>query len=79
MPKIKYKILCKRCKKYYSPEKTKMSYLGYCKECSFIPGKCRFMAETGYPCQNDAEMFGYCVEHFLKVPIKSLTDKIKKL
>ena len=79
MAKIKYKKLCKKCKKFFSPEQTKMSVLGYCKECSFIPGKCRFITETGYPCGNDAEFLGYCMEHFLKVPVKILTDKIKKL
>lgn len=79
MVKKGYKILCKKCKKYYLPGKTKMSSFGYCKDCSFIPGKCKYMTEIGYPCSNDAEMFGYCVEHFVKVPIKLLTDKIKKL
>lgn len=79
MPKIKFKVLCKKCKKYYMPEKTKMSSLGYCKECRFFPGKCKFITEIGYPCVNDAELFGYCVEHFLKVPIKNLTERVKKL
>ena len=78
MAKIKYKVLCKRCKKYFTPEKTKMSSLGYCKDCSFMPGKCKYQTETGYPCSNDSEFWGYCMEHFLKVPLKKLTDQVKK-
>ena len=77
MSKVKFKVLCKKCKKYFVPEKTKMSGFGYCKGCSFIPGKCKFITEIGYPCSNDAEFFDYCIQHFLKVPIKNLTSKIK--
>ena len=79
MSKIKYKILCKKCKKYFMPEKSRRSNFDYCKECSFIPGKCKYITEIGYQCSNDADFFGYCIEHFLTVPIKTLTDKIKKL
>jgi len=79
MAKIKFKVLCKKCKKYFIPEKNKMSALGYCKECCFMPGKCKFITEIGYPCANESEFFGYCMEHFLKIPIKNLTKEVKKL
>ena len=78
MPKIRFRVLCRKCKKFFLPEKTKMSSLGYCKECGFFPGKCRFMMQSGYSCSNDAEFSGYCVQHFLKVPIKKLTGQVKK-
>ncbi len=79
MSKINYKILCKKCKKYFKPEKNKTSNFGYCKDCVFLPGKCHFINENGYPCSNDAEFASYCVEHFLKVPISKLTNKIKNI
>ena len=77
MPKVRYKVLCKKCKKYFTPIKSKLSYLGYCKDCSFMPGKCKFITEIGYPCVNDAEFLGYCMEHFLKVPVTKLTSQVK--
>ena len=78
MSKIKFKVLCKKCKKFFVPEKTRMSSFGYCKECSFIPGRCKFITETGYPCSDDSEFLGYCMQHFLKIPIKEITKSVKK-
>ena len=79
MPKLKFKRLCKKCGKFYLPDGTRVSSFGYCAKCRVIPGRCKFMTEMGYQCQNNPEMFGYCKEHFMTVPVKTLKDEARKL
>ena len=78
MAKIKYKKLCKKCKKYYSPDKAKMSSLGYCKDCRISKDRCKAINEFGYQCQNNPQFLGYCIHHFVKSPIRALKKEIKK-
>ncbi|MBS3134224.1 hypothetical protein J4214_03255 [Candidatus Woesearchaeota archaeon] len=77
MPQPKFKKLCIRCKKYYLPDKSKYSAHGYCTSCRFVYGRCKFLTEFGYQCQNKSEAAGFCMEHFLNMPIKELIKKVK--
>ena len=79
MANVKFKILCKKCKKYYLPDGTKASRFGYCEKCRIFPGKCKELNESGYQCQEEVEFFGYCKEHFLTVPVSKLKDEARKL
>ena len=73
----KYKRLCPKCKKYFLPNE--MTKLGYCKECSINPNKCKMINELGYQCQNKKELFGYCLYHFLTLPLSKLKEEAKRL
>ena len=72
---INYNVLCKKCKKYFS--KKDVSKIGYCKECRVIPGKCKFISEKGYSCDNSSDFLGYCMEHFLRTPFNKIKEQIK--
>ncbi|MAG47436.1 hypothetical protein CL617_02425 [archaeon] len=77
MPKPRFKKLCVKCKKFYLPDKSKYSSIGYCKNCRNVYGRCKFVTELGYQCQNKSEAGGFCTEHFLKLPIKKIIKTIK--
>lgn len=77
--KPKFRLLCKKCKKFYLPDGTKISRFGYCENCRFIPGRCKFVTEMGYQCENQSESFGYCMDHFLKLPKAKVKELAKKL
>jgi hypothetical protein len=79
MAKQKFKRLCKKCKKFYLPDGTKVASLGYCEKCRIVPGRCKLILKIGYQCQNAAEMFGYCKEHFLTIPMKDVKKTAEKL
>jgi len=78
MPKPKFKRLCKKCGKFYLPDGTKIASLGYCENCRVVPGRCKFITEIGYQCQNESEVQGYCTDHFLKADMKKLKAEAKK-
>ena len=78
MPKVKFRLLCKKCKKFYLPDETKLSRLGYCENCRIIKGMCKVITEFGYQCKNQSQFFGYCIEHFLTRKIKDLVKDVKK-
>ena len=78
MAKVKFRVLCKKCKKFYLPDSTKVSRLGYCENCRFVRGKCKHITEFGYQCRNDSQVVGYCMEHFLKRNPKELVKDAKK-
>lgn len=75
----KFRVLCKKCKKFYLPDRTKISRLGYCEKCRFVKGRCKFVTEIGYQCENDAEFSGYCMDHFLSMPMGKLKKVAKEL
>ena len=76
--KPKFKLLCKKCKKFYLPDSTKMSKLGYCEDCRFVKGRCKVVTELGYQCHNESQFFGYCINHFLTRSVKALVKDAKK-
>jgi len=75
----KFKKLCKKCKTFYLPDKTKISRRGYCVNCRVKKGKCKFITEIGYQCENEIHMAGHCTHHFLTLPAKKLKEAGKKL
>ncbi|MDO8556494.1 MAG: hypothetical protein Q7R96_04970 [Nanoarchaeota archaeon] len=78
-PKRRFKFLCKKCKTFYLPDASKISKLGYCENCRMVKGRCKFITEIGYQCENEPEVTGYCTDHFLTLPIKELRKHAKKL
>mgnify|MGYP001572433728 FL=1 len=76
--KQKFRLLCKKCKKFYLPDSTKLSKMGYCEDCRFVKGRCKIINELGYQCQNESQFSGYCIEHFLKRSSKDLVKDAKK-
>ncbi|MBS3156044.1 hypothetical protein J4413_02305 [Candidatus Woesearchaeota archaeon] len=79
MSAVKYKKLCTKCKKYYTPYNSPISRQGVCRDCRISKSKCGAINELGYQCQNEIEFFGYCKEHFLKKPLKELKKEAAKL
>ncbi|AJF62279.1 MAG: hypothetical protein QT11_C0001G0122 [archaeon GW2011_AR20] len=76
--KPRFRILCKKCKNFYLPDKSKLSKLGYCENCRLVKGRCKVITELGYQCQNESQFFGYCISHFLTRSIKDLIKDAKK-
>ena len=76
--KPKFRLLCKKCKTFYLPDKTKLSRLNYCENCRTIKGRCKVTTEFGYQCKINSQVFGYCMEHFLTRSIKNLVKDAKK-
>jgi len=76
--KAKFRLLCRQCKKFYLPDNTKLSKLGYCEDCRFVKGRCKIITELGYQCNNERQFFGYCIEHFLTRNTKELVKDAKK-
>ncbi len=77
--KPKFKLLCKKCKIFYLPDSSKLSRLGYCENCRFVKGRCKFITEIGYQCENEVEVAGYCTDHFMTLPVRELKKRAKKL
>ena len=77
--KPRYKKQCTRCKSFFLPDGTPGSRQGYCKNCRVRPGMCKLLFETGYQCQNKPEFFGYCLSHFLTLPLIKLKKEAKKI
>lgn len=75
----KYKIRCKKCGVFFLPYKSAQSRFGICNECRMDTGRCRALTETGYQCNEKAEVMGYCMWHFLHEPMKTLVKEVKKL
>ncbi len=76
--KQKFRLLCKKCKKFYLPDETKISRLNYCENCRFVRGRCKIVTQFGYQCKNESQFSGYCMEHFLKRDTKDLVKDTKK-
>ena len=76
--KPKFRLLCKKCKKFYLPDKSKLSKFGYCENFRFVKGRCKVITELGYQCQNESQFFGYCINHFLTRSLKDLVKDAKK-
>jgi hypothetical protein len=76
--KQKFRLLCKKCKKFYLPDDTKISKFGYCEECRFVKERCKVITQLGYQCQNERKFAGYCMEHFLTRKTKDLIKDAKK-
>ena len=61
---MKYKRLCPRCKKYFFPNE--LTKIGYCKECSISPNKCKLINELGSNWYDDR----FNTETFIKPAIE---------
>ena len=59
MSAVKYKKLCTKCKKYYTPYNSPISRQGVCRDCRISKSKCGAINELGYQCQNEIEFFGW--------------------